>query len=56
MKKKKKRCAKKGIHTNPVPAEELEREVLDIILNFGIVELATNKTFRIEDTRIHMRT
>ena len=32
-------------------AEHLEREVLDIRLNLGIVELATNKTFCIENTR-----
>ena len=32
-------------------AEHLEREVLDIKLNLGIVELATNKTFCIENTR-----
>ena len=35
-------------------AEHLEREVLDIRLNLGIVELATNKTFSIEDTRIQI--
>jgi hypothetical protein len=31
-------------------AEDLEREVLDIRLNLGIVELATNKMFCIENT------
>ena len=35
-------------------AEDLEREVLEIRLIFGIVELATSKIFCIEDTRIHV--
>ena len=35
-------------------AEALEWEVLKIRLNLGIVELATNKTFCIKDTKIHV--
>jgi hypothetical protein len=31
-------------------AEDLEGEVLEVGLNFGIIELATNKTFCIENT------
>ncbi len=30
--------------------KDLEREVLEIRLHFGIIELATDKTFRVEDT------
>ena len=35
-------------------AEALEWEVLKIRLNLGIVELATNKTFCVKDTKIHV--
>ena len=35
-------------------AEALEREMLQIRLNFGIVELATNKTFGIKDAGIKL--
>jgi hypothetical protein len=34
--------------------EALEREVLEIRLNLGIVELATNKMFCIKDARIQV--
>ena len=35
-------------------AEALEREVFEIRLNLGIVELATNQAFGIKDTRIRL--
>jgi hypothetical protein len=35
----------------PNPSENLEREVLHIGLNLGIVELATNKTFGVENIK-----
>ena len=31
-------------------AEDLKREMLDICLNLRIIKLASDKTFRIEDT------
>ena len=65
MKKKKKRCAKRrnpykfillpSIFNTDVRfallAKDFEREVLEIRLNLGIVEPATNKTFCIEDIK-----
>ena len=36
-------------------AEDLEGEVLDIRLHFGVVELATNESLSVEDTVINVR-